>query len=389
MVKEIRQLILPISLKDKVLRSVHDSLGHQAVEKTSVPTRGRCSWPGMVTDIAEYSGKCERCTLAKAGKKLHSTMSSLTASKPLETLAIDFTVLERSCSGIENVLVLTDVFTKFTQAIPTKDQKATTVAHVLVKEWIVRFGVPKRIHNDQGRFFQSKVIQELCKIYDITRSRTASYHPKGNGQCSNRTMQDRLRTMSPERKPRWPEFLPELVFAYNCTSHSTTGYSPYFLFFGREPTLQVDHMLGSMSQVEGECTEWITEHQECLEKAFELASVRTEKKALRHQARNNLKRPIQVCQSVSECILGIMSKGATRCRMCGMQLRIKSSDELTLETLMLWYHLRHRQLRKSPERPYTEMTSCMRYNLLMTWDWETPQLSAMTEAERVSAAVMY
>jgi len=48
-------------------------------------------------------------------------------------------------------------------------------------------------------------------------------------------------------------------------------------------------MLGSVSQVEGECSEWITEHQERLEKAFKLASMRTEKEALRRQARSNLK----------------------------------------------------------------------------------------------------
>ena len=217
-------------------------------------------------------------------------MSSLTASQPMEVLAIDFTVLERSSSGVENVLVLTDVFTKFTQAIPTRDQKATTVARILVKEWIVRFGVPRRIHSDQGRNFESKVIQELCKIYDITKSRTSPYHPEGNGHCErfNRTMHDRLRTLSPERKRKWPEFLPELVFAYNCTPHSTTGYSPYYLFFGREPTLPVDYLLVSVSQVEGESAEWIAEHQERLEQAFRLASERTEREALRRQARNNL-----------------------------------------------------------------------------------------------------
>ncbi|CAC5383311.1 unnamed protein product [Mytilus coruscus] len=63
--------------------------------------------------------------------------------KPLDILAMDFTVLEKSSDGRENVLVLTDVFTKFTQAIPTRDQKATTVAKVLVKDWFLKLGIPQ------------------------------------------------------------------------------------------------------------------------------------------------------------------------------------------------------------------------------------------------------
>ena len=48
----------------------------------------------MVKNVAEYCNRCERCTLAKAGEKLHPTIGSLRATKPLEVLAMDFTVLE-------------------------------------------------------------------------------------------------------------------------------------------------------------------------------------------------------------------------------------------------------------------------------------------------------
>ena len=43
---------------------------------------------------------------------------------------------------------MTDVFSKYTLAVPTRDQKASTVAQVLVSEWFFKFGVPARIHSD-------------------------------------------------------------------------------------------------------------------------------------------------------------------------------------------------------------------------------------------------
>ncbi len=57
-------------------------------------------------------------------------------------------MLEPSRSG--NVLVMTDIFTKYTLVVSTRDQRAETVAQVLVVEWFCRFGVPGRIHSDQG-----------------------------------------------------------------------------------------------------------------------------------------------------------------------------------------------------------------------------------------------
>ena len=65
---------------------------------------------------------------------LRTTSSHLLASRPLEILAIDFTKLDTASDGRENVLVLTDVFSKFTKAIPMHNQEAGTVAKVLVHE---------------------------------------------------------------------------------------------------------------------------------------------------------------------------------------------------------------------------------------------------------------
>ena len=48
--------------------------------------------------------------------------------------------------------------------------KPLSVARILVKEWFIRFGVPKRIHSDEGKNFESALIKELCAIYGITKS---------------------------------------------------------------------------------------------------------------------------------------------------------------------------------------------------------------------------
>lgn len=80
-------------------------------------------------------------------------MGHLLASKPNQILAIDFTSLEPSSDGREHVLIMTDVFSKYTLAVPTRDQRATTVASVLVQESFYKLGVPARIHSDQGRKF--------------------------------------------------------------------------------------------------------------------------------------------------------------------------------------------------------------------------------------------
>jgi transposase InsO family protein len=93
--------------------------------------------------------------------------------------------------------------------VPTCDQTTQTVAKVLVNELFFRFGVCKRIHSNRGKSFESEIIQQLCTIYRIKKTRTTAYHPQGNGQCErfNRTLHDLLRSLPPARKMKWPEYM--------------------------------------------------------------------------------------------------------------------------------------------------------------------------------------
>jgi len=124
--------------------NLHDHHGHQGVERTTTLVHKRCYWPFMRQDIERWCHECTRCLRAKAVQpKVKTFMGSLLASRPLEIVAIDFTMLERASDGRENLLVVTDVFSKFAQAYPTSDQRAVMVVRILTERWFYAFWCPK------------------------------------------------------------------------------------------------------------------------------------------------------------------------------------------------------------------------------------------------------
>ena len=84
---------------------------------------------------------------------------SLVSHCPLELLCIDFTKVDMyQKAGKENILVLTEAFSKYSQAFMMSNQKSLTVAKLLVERWFSVFVIPSHIHSNQGRSFDNEVI---------------------------------------------------------------------------------------------------------------------------------------------------------------------------------------------------------------------------------------
>ena len=158
----------------------------------------------------------------------------------MDLVCVDFTKVDSLKDGKENILVLTDAFSKFSQAFVTPNQKVITIANILVDKWFYVYGIPACIHSEKGCSFDNEIMSHLYAMYGVEQSTTMPYNPCGNAPMErlNHTLICLLKSLSKEQKSNLPLHLPSLVFAYNATLYNTTGYQPYELMFGyKAPTI--------------------------------------------------------------------------------------------------------------------------------------------------------
>ena len=238
-------MIVPKLFRERALLGCHDDVGHQGMLRTLSLLRERFYWPGMQEEATQHILKCSRCLRRKTPPQV-APLQPILVTQPLELVHMDYLSLEPSKGNIENVLVITDHFTRYALAYPSKTQTAQATARILWDNFICHYGFPEKFISDQGRNFESDLIKELCKIAGVKKVHTTPYHPQGNGQCErfNSTLCNMLGTLSEEEKSDWKSYLGCMTHAYNCTKHASTTYSPYYLMFGRHPRLPIDVEFG-------------------------------------------------------------------------------------------------------------------------------------------------
>ncbi|KAJ7995749.1 hypothetical protein DPEC_G00247820 [Dallia pectoralis] len=282
------QLVLPEELREMVLTSLHDNMGHMGKDRTLDLARARFYWPRMASDIERKVKMCNRCVLRKTLPERAAPLVNILTTRPLELVCMDFLSIEPDRSNTKDILVITDHFTKYAVAIPTSNQKAQTVAKCLWDNFIVHYGIPEKLHSDQGRDFESRLIKQLCEVAGIQKIRTTPYHPRGNPvERFNRTLLGMLGTLENQDKSHWKDFVKPLVHAYNCTRSDVTGFTPYELMFGRQPRLPVDLAFG-LPVKEGQQkshSQYVKHLKSRLEESYKIATRSAAKVAEKNQTR--------------------------------------------------------------------------------------------------------
>ena len=134
----------------------------------------------MDVQAREHIDKCCPCLTFKA-KQPKAPLENIGAIHPLGLAHLEYLCLEPGKGKEENVLVVTDHFTCYTQTYATQSQTVLTMAKALWDNFIVHYGLPEKILSDQGRNFESELIAYLCRLMGTMKLRTSLYHPQTNG----------------------------------------------------------------------------------------------------------------------------------------------------------------------------------------------------------------
>ena len=243
----LSRLVVPRVAVKEVTQRVHQDIGHGGQRKTEAAIRQRYWWPLIHQDVLECCRTCDVCQHAKTTNPTpRAPLMPLAVEGPNHRVGVDIIgPMPITRRGNRYILVMIDYFTKWCEAIPITQQETKTVATAIVDEWICRYGVPVYIHSDQGSPFESHLMAEICKILKIEKTRTSPYHPEGNGlvERTNRSIKTILQTLIDQtRADEWDEYIPKCLLAYRASLHSSTGFSPALLQFGRELRLPSDIM---------------------------------------------------------------------------------------------------------------------------------------------------
>ena len=137
------------------------------------------------------------------------------------------------------ILTMVCLYTRAGRAAAMRQQKTKNIAEAFLIHWVCIYGFPRTIVSDNGPGFASQVMKAAMKMCGVKIQYALPYHPESNGACErlNGTIINMLSSYTQDTQTAWATYLPFIVFAYNTSVHSSTGFSPYRLLYGREAVI--------------------------------------------------------------------------------------------------------------------------------------------------------
>lgn len=214
--------------------------GHAGVTKTFNRLKDNVYWESMYKDTKDFVSTCLTCQQTK-----YVPQPPLGLLQPIpppsgvwEDIAMDFIVSLPANQGHSVILVVIDRFSKAAHfgSLPTHFSAYKTAelfTHMVFK----LHGYPKSIISDRDPIFISKFWKTLFQLNGTKLRMSTAYHPQSDGQTEvmNRCLQQYLRSFVHEKPADWVKYLHWAEWSYNTAVHSSTGFTPFEIVYGKPP----------------------------------------------------------------------------------------------------------------------------------------------------------
>ena len=276
----VNQVVVPKMYRKDIVSMAHDLPlgGHLGVNKTVEKILKQFFWPGLRSDVAQYCKSCHTCQVVgkyKADPPVAPLHPIPAFGEPFSKVIVDCVgPLPRTKAGNQYLLTIMCANTRFPEAFPLRNIKASSVTKVLLK-FFTTFGLPRELQSDQGSNFTSGLFQQILYDLGIKQITSSAYHPESQGALErfHSTLKTMMKMFCFENAKDWDEGIPLLLFAARESVQESLGFSPFELVFGH----QVRGPLALISEqwVDGSVKigllDYVVKFKERLRKTWEIA----------------------------------------------------------------------------------------------------------------------
>jgi len=229
------------SARHGLIQQQHVQSGHFGIRRTTALLAPKYWWHGMQADVTHVLNRCEHCSRVRAS---FSAKQDDLQPIPISSMGFRWHVdlagpFPISARGNKYVMVAIEAFSKHLVAVPIVSKEAAVVAYAFLHNVLARFAAPGQVVSDNGSEFTEGAFSQLLLDSMIDHCTTSVSHPRANGQAEKAVhiVKAALRKMCLQQHDtaNWDRDVAHLMLGYNCSPHSSTGFSPYQLMFARQP----------------------------------------------------------------------------------------------------------------------------------------------------------
>jgi len=196
-------------------------------------------WPSLFSNVYKAVKSCHECQIFQGKKKLQPLpLKPIEISAPFQQWGLDFIgEIHPASSGQHRwILTATDYFTKWIEAIPTRQATDSVIISFLENNILSRFGCPHKSITDNAAAFKSKNMVDFCYKYNVSLGHSTAYHPQGNGlaESLNKSLVNIIKKMLEINKKSWHKKLVNALWADRVSQKKSIGMSPFELVYGTD-----------------------------------------------------------------------------------------------------------------------------------------------------------